>query len=268
MASVFSRPRLKMRSLGLMPCSSAVNTANREPLDSQKKPFTTSSMVTMSTGMLFSLIRKISKFVANLFFVLLSFVTCRQRKSPSDCQCISASHCVLDREASSRREGISTSTKRAGLLSFSVVHTAMTLSFGDHSKVFKLSNFKPLRFPCSSGTSSKFSVSLTRIRESVHSAMNLASGLQANKGHSAPPGAACASMGQTVGVLQVRTHCPVNTWKIRTAVSSFAPGSGPMAPRQSNRNSSLGEKEISLTFECGSRTFLVNSGPAQRAMPC
>merc|ERR1740139_1829196 len=101
----------------------------------------------MSTGMLRSLMRKISKLVAILFLVLLNLVTCKHKKSPSDCQCISASHWVLERDASSLREGISSNTNLAGLLSFSNVHAAITLSFGDHWKVFKASNFRAVFLP-------------------------------------------------------------------------------------------------------------------------
>mmetsp|Transcript_64819 Transcript_64819/g.198225 ORF Transcript_64819/g.198225 Transcript_64819/m.198225 type:complete len:220 (+) Transcript_64819:699-1358(+) len=202
--SVFSLPHTKMYSLGLWPCSSAVMVAKRFPPVSQKKPLTMSLIVTMSTGVFLSRMRKISRFVSIRFFVLLSLVTCRHRKSPSDCQNISASHCVRVRLDNSFREGISISTSRAGLLSFSSVHAAITLSFGDHWNVFNASSFIAVRLPDSFGMISQASVSRTVMCESLHSARYLASGLHKKCGKSSPSGVTC-------GVRHLRTHSPVKT---------------------------------------------------------
>mmetsp|Transcript_13380 Transcript_13380/g.39073 ORF Transcript_13380/g.39073 Transcript_13380/m.39073 type:complete len:206 (+) Transcript_13380:824-1441(+) len=204
-----------MSSLGWCPASSVVSTAKRFPFVSQWKPRTVSLISTMSTGMFLSRILKISRFVAPFFFVLLSFVTRRQRKSPSDCQYIDASHCVREREASSRREGISTSTSLAGLLFFSSVQMAITLSFGDHWKVCSASYLSVFFLPSSSLMRSKLSVSRTMMEDSLHSAKNLPSWLQRKCGNSVPRGA-------TDGVRHWRTHSPVRTLKIRTALLSFS----------------------------------------------
>ena len=85
----------------------------------------------MSTGMLRSRIRKISRFVAPSFF-LLCFVTRRHKKSPSDCQCIFAFTCVRDRDVNSFMVGISTKTSLAGLSLFSKIHTATKFSWYSH----------------------------------------------------------------------------------------------------------------------------------------
>mmetsp|Transcript_64818 Transcript_64818/g.198221 ORF Transcript_64818/g.198221 Transcript_64818/m.198221 type:complete len:229 (+) Transcript_64818:669-1355(+) len=202
--SVFSLPHLKMCNRGLCPCSSAVMTANRSPLVSQKKPFTISLISTTSTGVLRSRMRMMSRFVAIRFFVLLNWVTFKHKKSPSDCQIISASHCIRERTKSSFREGISMSVSRAGLFSRSSVHAAMTLSFGDHWNVFNASSFIAVRLPDSFGMISQASVSRTVMCESLHSARYLASGLHKKCGKSSPSGVTC-------GVRHLRTHSPVKT---------------------------------------------------------
>mmetsp|Transcript_11345 Transcript_11345/g.31647 ORF Transcript_11345/g.31647 Transcript_11345/m.31647 type:complete len:202 (-) Transcript_11345:1081-1686(-) len=143
--SHFCGPSKKKRSLGLAPCSSFVITAKRLPLVSQKNPQTVSFTSTISTGMLRSRIRKISRFVAPSFF-LLCFVTRRHKKSPSDCQCIFAFTCVRDREVNSFMVGISTKTSLAGLLSFSKIHTATKFSFGDHWQVCRPSYLSLIGF--------------------------------------------------------------------------------------------------------------------------
>mmetsp|Transcript_69375 Transcript_69375/g.195672 ORF Transcript_69375/g.195672 Transcript_69375/m.195672 type:complete len:201 (+) Transcript_69375:1077-1679(+) len=166
-----------------------------------------------------------------------------------------ASTCVRDRDAFSTPEGISTSTSLAGLLSFSLIHTASTLSLGDHWKVWSPSNLNLRFFPSSSLIGSKFLdwVSRTLMLSSSHSAKYRPSALHRKWGKSLPRGA-------TDGVLHLRTHSPVKTRKIRTAFSSAS-------PFHVRRKSSLGEKSMCFTDSCAKRIFFMNSGPAQSAMP-
>mmetsp|Transcript_79817 Transcript_79817/g.211833 ORF Transcript_79817/g.211833 Transcript_79817/m.211833 type:complete len:203 (+) Transcript_79817:1025-1633(+) len=169
-----------------------------------------------------------------------------------------ASTCVRDLEASSLREGISTSTSLAGLLFFSRVHTAMTLSLGDHWKVCSASYFSRTFLPSSSVMRSNVSVSRTRIALSVHSAKYLPSWLHKKCGNSPP-------VGHTIGVLHFFLHSPVSTRKMRTALSSFSVKWEPFHVRMW---SSVGENWMCFTDSCAKRTFFLKSGPAQRAIPC
>mmetsp|Transcript_113620 Transcript_113620/g.332006 ORF Transcript_113620/g.332006 Transcript_113620/m.332006 type:complete len:203 (+) Transcript_113620:1072-1680(+) len=169
-----------------------------------------------------------------------------------------ASTCVRDREANSLREGISTSTSLAGLLFFSRVQTAMTLSLGDHWKVCSASYFSLTFFPSSSLMRSKVSVSRTRIAESLHSAKNFPSWLHRKCGNSPPRGA-------TEGVRHFFLHSPVSTRKMRTAFSS---PSAECAPFHVRMWSSVGENWMYFTDSCANLTFFLKSGPPHRAIPC
>mmetsp|Transcript_72394 Transcript_72394/g.223679 ORF Transcript_72394/g.223679 Transcript_72394/m.223679 type:complete len:203 (-) Transcript_72394:633-1241(-) len=169
-----------------------------------------------------------------------------------------ASTCVRDRDASSLREGISTSTSLAGLLLFSSVQTAMTLSLGDHWKVCRASYFSRTFLPSSSLMRSNVSVSRTMIAESLHSAKYLPSWLQRKCGNSPPSGA-------TAGVRHFFLHSPVSTRKMRTAFSSFSVECEPFHVRMW---SSLGENWMYFTDSCANLIFFSKYGPAQRAIPC